>query len=74
MMIILHFDLQPQFKYMNYFIYTSHQNIFHKYFQSLSVNADRMLNKIFLHMDKDIHFELEIKGMYTNFPIDLKKN
>ena len=22
--IILHFDLQPQFKYMNYFIYTSH--------------------------------------------------
>ena len=22
-MIILHFDLQPQFKYMNYFIYTS---------------------------------------------------
>ena len=24
-MIILHFDLQPQFKYVNYFIYTSHQ-------------------------------------------------
>ena len=24
-MIILHFDLQPQFKYMNYFIYTLHQ-------------------------------------------------
>ena len=24
-MIILHFDLQPQFKYMNYFIYTSRQ-------------------------------------------------
>ena len=24
-MIILHFDLLPQFKYMNYFIYTSHQ-------------------------------------------------
>ena len=23
-MIILHFDLQPQFKHMNYFIYTSH--------------------------------------------------
>ena len=23
-MIILHFDLQPQFEYMNYFIYTSH--------------------------------------------------
>ena len=23
-MIILHFDLQPQFKYMNYFIYISH--------------------------------------------------
>ena len=23
-MIILHFDLQPQFKYMNYFSYTSH--------------------------------------------------
>ena len=23
-MIILYFDLQPQFKYMNYFIYTSH--------------------------------------------------
>ena len=23
-MIILHFDLEPQFKYMNYFIYTSH--------------------------------------------------
>ena len=23
-MIILHFDLQPQLKYMNYFIYTSH--------------------------------------------------
>ena len=23
-MIILHFDLQPQFNYMNYFIYTSH--------------------------------------------------
>ena len=23
-MIIPHFDLQPQFKYMNYFIYTSH--------------------------------------------------
>ena len=23
-MIICHFDLQPQFKYMNYFIYTSH--------------------------------------------------
>ena len=23
-MIILHFDLQPQFKYMNYFTYTSH--------------------------------------------------
>ena len=23
-MIILHFDLQPQFKYMNYFIYTPH--------------------------------------------------
>ena len=23
-MIILRFDLQPQFKYMNYFIYTSH--------------------------------------------------
>ena len=26
-MIILHLDLQPQFKYMNYFIYTSHQNL-----------------------------------------------
>ena len=25
-MIILHFDLQPQFKYVNYFIYTSHKN------------------------------------------------
>ena len=25
-MVILHFDLQPQFKYMNYFIYTSHQS------------------------------------------------
>ena len=25
-MIILHFDLQSQFKYMNYFIYTSHQD------------------------------------------------
>ena len=25
-MIILHFDLQPQFKYMNYFIYTSHHS------------------------------------------------
>ena len=25
-MIILHFDLQPQFKYMNYFMYTSHHN------------------------------------------------
>ena len=24
-MIVLHFDLQPQFKYMIYFIYTSHQ-------------------------------------------------
>ena len=24
-MIILHFDLQPQFKYMNYFIYIPHQ-------------------------------------------------
>ena len=24
-MITLHFDLQPQFKSMNYFIYTSHQ-------------------------------------------------
>ena len=24
-MIVLHFDLQPQFKYMNYFIYTSHK-------------------------------------------------
>ena len=24
-MIILHFDLKPQFKYMNYFIYTSHK-------------------------------------------------
>ena len=23
-MIILHFDLQPQFKYINYFMYTSH--------------------------------------------------
>ena len=23
-MIIIHFDLQPQFKYMNYLIYTSH--------------------------------------------------
>ena len=23
-MIILHFDLQPQFKFLNYFIYTSH--------------------------------------------------
>ena len=23
-MIILHFDLQPQFKYMNYFIYPLH--------------------------------------------------
>ena len=23
-MVILQFDLQPQFKYMNYFIYTSH--------------------------------------------------
>ena len=23
-MIILHFDLQPGFKYMNYFIYSSH--------------------------------------------------
>ena len=26
-MIILHFDLQPQFKHMNYFIYTSHHDI-----------------------------------------------
>ena len=26
-MIILHFDLQPQFKYMNYFIYASHKKI-----------------------------------------------
>ena len=26
-MIILHFHLQPQFKYMNYFIYTSHQKL-----------------------------------------------
>ena len=29
-MIILHFDLQPQFKYMNYFIYTSHQSTFNR--------------------------------------------
>ena len=29
-MIILHFDLQPQFKYMNYFIYTSHH--YHYYY------------------------------------------
>ena len=27
-MIILHFDLHSQFKYMNYFIYTSHHFIF----------------------------------------------
>ena len=27
-MIILHFDLQPQLKYMNYFIYTSHQILY----------------------------------------------
>ena len=26
-MIILHFDLQQQFKYMNYFIYTSHHEL-----------------------------------------------
>ena len=26
-MIILHFDIQPQFKYMIYFIYTSHQKV-----------------------------------------------
>ena len=25
-MIILHFDLQPQFKYMSYFMYTSHRD------------------------------------------------
>ena len=34
-MIILHFDLQPQFKYMNYFIYTSHQNLL-----KLSIGTD----------------------------------
>ena len=28
-MIILHFDLQPRFKYMNYFICTSHQQKFY---------------------------------------------
>ena len=26
-LIILHFDLQPQYKCMNYFIYTSHQAV-----------------------------------------------
>ena len=32
-MIILHFDLQQQFKYMNYFIYTSHHFTPHRRYE-----------------------------------------
>ena len=35
-MIILHFDLQPQFKYMNYFIYTSHYFTPHRRMNSIN--------------------------------------
>ena len=42
-MIILHFDLQPQFKYMNCFIYTSHHlqvyYVSNRHFQSVCVFA-----------------------------------
>ena len=37
-MIILHFDLQPQFKYMIYFIYTLHQKYCRSCEETLSAN------------------------------------
>ena len=32
-MIIIHFDLQPQFKYMNYLIYISHHFTRHRRYE-----------------------------------------
>ena len=43
-MIILHFDLQPHFKYMNYFIYTSHQKS--------SIRGTSVIGRVFFKIEK----------------------
>ena len=45
-MIILHFDLQPQFKYMNYFIYTSRQDDVHQRKESQTKGELSLINHV----------------------------
>ena len=47
-MIVLHFDLQPQFKYMNYFIYTSHQI----YFSCSDSVSDEVIGTHFIDLSR----------------------
>ena len=61
-MIILHFDLQPQFKYMNYLIYTSHHE--YHYYKISQYNYDTVIlhewiKKLKLHASIHIPFKME---------------
>ena len=52
-MIILHFDLQPQFKYMNYFIYVLHIFL-HTLFLENEAQIDRNNSGTLLSMSKQV--------------------
>ena len=79
-MIILHFDLQPQFKYMNYFIYTSHKQNLQDFIDGLDSflvriskenKADWNLDLMNHHKhDKTSEF-LDIMFSRAFFPLDL---
>ena len=74
-MIILHFDLQPQFIYMNYSIYTSHQSS--KYFSNKFYGVGKwfqVVGKISTNLILHIHLITRLDYFYfLRFPILLKK-
>ena len=68
-MIILHFDLQPQFKYMTYFIYTSYQK--HRF------TEDQMLSSLIFctGIHKKISSANQTSGLYVQTNVGkLKRN
>ena len=70
-MIILHFDLQPQFKYMNYFMYTSHNVILPKPgFRARMVVITLTLHGLHTPNNNLVNLCL-LQEMFKDFPMQL---
>ena len=72
MIIILHFDLQPQFKYMNYFIYILH--VFGRTklvdIESRAYNEEVMHQDFFLSLVVLMYRHLSVQNVCPrNFPM-----